>query len=109
ITVVGSDGSPNYHVASRTTSENPVTITGSEPQNVTATPPVSVSVDTAPPPPPPPPGSSSSSIVKKRRGRPRKYAPDGSVALSPKPISSAAPPPVIDFTAGSKRGKIRSV
>ncbi|KHG15595.1 Putative DNA-binding ESCAROLA -like protein [Gossypium arboreum] len=47
--------------------------------------------------------------LKKKRGRPRKYGPDGSVtmALSPKPISTAAPPPVIDFSAG-KRAKVKS-
>ncbi|XP_076960416.1 AT-hook motif nuclear-localized protein 1-like [Bidens hawaiensis] len=56
---------------------------------------------TAAPPPPPP------LTEKKKRGRPRKYGPDGSVtkALSPKPISTAAPP-VIDFSAG-KRPKVR--
>lgn len=49
--------------------------------------------------------------LKKKRGRPRKYGPDGSVtmALSPKPISSSAPPPVIDFSAVHKRGKFRPV
>ena len=48
---------------------------------------------------------------KKKRGRPRKYGPDESVkmALSPKPISSSAPGPlVIDFTV-EKHGKIRPV
>lgn len=41
---------------------------------------------------------------KKKRGRPRKYAPDGSVlALSPLPISASAP---AEFP-GSKRGRGR--
>ncbi|KAL4373065.1 hypothetical protein AHAS_Ahas05G0044500 [Arachis hypogaea] len=45
---------------------------------------------------------------KKKRGRPRKYAPDGSVtmAMSPKPISSSGLPAMIDFSSG-KRGKVR--
>ncbi|GER25991.1 P-loop containing nucleoside triphosphatehydrolases superfamily protein [Striga asiatica] len=51
-------------------------------------------------------------ILKNKRGRPRKYGPDGSVAakaLSPMPISSSASPPVIEFFAAEKRGKVRSV
>jgi predicted DNA-binding protein with PD1-like motif len=47
--------------------------------------------------------------AKKKRGRPRKYGLDGAVtmALSPKPISSAAPaPPIIDFSA-EKKGKVK--
>ncbi|KAL8535524.1 hypothetical protein ACS0TY_011232 [Phlomoides rotata] len=81
VRVVGSDAPSNYHVAPRPVPENP------------AAPPVSVAG------------------VKKKRGRPRKYGPDGSVsmALSPKPISSSAPPPVIDFSAVGKRGKVRSI
>ncbi|PKI49499.1 hypothetical protein CRG98_030116 [Punica granatum] len=84
VTVVGSDAPSDYHVAPRP--ENPTQAPGS----------------TAGPPP-----SSLDSSVKKKRGRPRKYAPDGSVAtpLSPKPISTAAPP-VIDFSA-PKRGKVK--
>ncbi|GMH22750.1 hypothetical protein Nepgr_024593 [Nepenthes gracilis] len=47
-----------------------------------------------------PPMAAAGTVVKKKRGRPRKYAPDGSVSmvLSPKPISSSAPPQVIDFS-----------
>lgn len=86
VTVVGSDAPSDYHVAPRP--ENPTKMPGS----------------TA--------GSSPSSLdplAKKKRGRPRKYGPDGSLAtpLSPKPISSAAPP-VIDFSA-PKRGKVKPV
>lgn len=44
--------------------------------------------------------------IKKKRGRPRKYAPDGSLLpdypLCPTPISSSAPPLVIDFSVGRK-------
>lgn len=106
VTVVGSDAPSNYHVAPRTAAENP---TGSEPPAAAvAPPPASVS---------PAPaaggaaGAGSATSLKKKRGRPRKYGPDGSVAvaLSPKPISSSAPPPVIDFSAVAKRGKVRSI
>jgi predicted DNA-binding protein with PD1-like motif len=47
-------------------------------------------------------------VAKKKRGRPRKYGPDGSVTkpLSPKPLSSSAPPPVIDFSS-EKPAKVR--
>lgn len=84
VTVVGSDAPSDYHVAPRL--ENPTQTPGS-----TAGPSLSALDPTA----------------KKRRGRPRKYAPDGSVAtpLSPKPISTAAPP-AIDFS-GPKRGKVK--
>ncbi|GAB2224566.1 hypothetical protein Droror1_Dr00005328 [Drosera rotundifolia] len=51
----------------------------------------------------PPVAVAGAAAVKKKRGRPRKYAPDGSlnIALSPKPISSASP--VIDFTASCEK------
>ncbi|WOL00192.1 AT-hook motif nuclear-localized protein 9-like isoform X2 [Canna indica] len=50
--------------------------------------------------------------VKKKRGRPRKYGPDGSVALALSPISSSAPPPGTVLGSGSaapaqKRGRGR--
>ncbi|GFZ06949.1 AT-hook motif nuclear-localized protein 1 [Actinidia rufa] len=93
VTVVGSDAPSDYHVAPRTENLNQPTgsILGGTPQ---------VGV--------PPP--SAAVAVKKKRGRPRKYGPDGSVAkvLSPKPISSSAPSPVIDFSAG-KPVKVRQV
>ncbi|OMO97413.1 hypothetical protein CCACVL1_04566 [Corchorus capsularis] len=103
VTVVGSDAPSDYHIAPR--SENSI-------QNPNSTP------GSAPPPQPPPqtagqpvppPVSVSGLPGKKKRGRPRKYGPDGSVtmALSPKPISTAAPPPVIDFSAG-KKPKVKS-
>ncbi|XP_057462087.1 AT-hook motif nuclear-localized protein 1-like [Actinidia eriantha] len=93
VTVVGSDAPSDYHVAPRTENLNQPTgsILGGTPQ---------VGV--------PPP--SAAVAVKKKRGRPRKYGPDGSVTkvLSPKPISSSAPSPVIDFSAG-KPVKVRPV
>lgn len=107
VTVVGSDAPSEYHVAPR--NDNPPPTGGSTAQ-IPAAP-----QGSAPPPQPPPHtavASPSTATVpgKKKRGRPRKYAPDGSVttmALSPKPISSSAPlPPVIDFSA-EKRGKVR--
>uniref|UniRef100_A0A5B6YNS5 AT-hook motif nuclear-localized protein n=1 Tax=Davidia involucrata TaxID=16924 RepID=A0A5B6YNS5_DAVIN len=96
VTVVASDAPSDYHVAPRT--ENSSQATGSTPA---VTPQVGVS---------PPSAVAGATTVKKKRGRPRKYGPDGTVtmALSPKPISSSAPPPVIDFSA-EKRGKMRPV
>ncbi|KAL5751021.1 hypothetical protein ACOSP7_025624 [Xanthoceras sorbifolium] len=91
VTVVGSDAPSDYHIAPR--SENP------NPNPVSATPPV-------PTPTPTLQSGATSLPAKKKRGRPRKYGPDGSVtmALSPKPISSAAPsPPVIDFSVEKQR------
>ncbi|XP_065858050.1 AT-hook motif nuclear-localized protein 1 [Euphorbia lathyris] len=97
VTVVGSDAPSDYQIAPRS-SDNP---------NSTAPLPPPQSAGSAPP---------HTAVVtvsgKKKRGRPRKYGPDGSVtmALSPKPISSAAPapPPVIDFST-EKRPKIKTV
>lgn len=102
VTVVGSDAPSDYHVAPRTT-ENPSQVSGSAPQIMTIA-------------PTPVTGTGALALVKKKRGRPRKYGPDGvavpstAAALSPKPISSAAPvsSPVIDFSS-EKRGKIRPV
>lgn len=106
VTVVGSDAPSDYHVAPRTT-ENPTQVSGSAPLITTITP-TPVTGTGA--------GAGALAIVKKKRGRPRKYGPDGvavpstRTALSPKPISSAAPlsSPVIDFSS-EKRGKIRPV
>ncbi|XVF51624.1 hypothetical protein PTKIN_Ptkin04bG0199300 [Pterospermum kingtungense] len=103
VKVVGSDAPSDYHIAPRSenSTQNPNPTPGSAqlPQHPsqTAAQPV------------PPPVSVAGMPEKKKRGRPRKYGPDGSVtkALSPKPISTAAPPPVIDFSAG-KRGKVKS-
>lgn len=92
VTVVGSDAPSDYHVAARATNETK--------RQATETTSLAVTISPAP------------SVFKKKRGRPRKYGPDGSVvakALSPKPISSSAPPPVIDFSSVGKRGKIRPV
>ncbi|KAK7252656.1 hypothetical protein RIF29_36759 [Crotalaria pallida] len=98
ITVAGSDAPAEYHAPHRT--ENPAPAGGSA---------------VMPAMPAGQGGAPSLQPVKKKRGRPRKYAPEGSVsvpmALSPKPISSSAPPPpppVIDFTA-EKLGKVGPV
>ncbi|KAH0641441.1 AT-hook motif nuclear-localized protein 1-like [Solanum tuberosum] len=104
VTVVGSDAPSDYHVAPRTT-ENPSQVSGSAPQIMTIAPTPATGA-----------GAGALALVKKKRGRPRKYGPDGvavpstAAALSPKPISSAAPvsSPVIDFSS-EKRGKIRPV
>ncbi|CAI9093840.1 OLC1v1029425C1 [Oldenlandia corymbosa var. corymbosa] len=110
VTVVGSDAPSDYHVAPRTTENSLQVSSGSTPA---VAPP-----ETVTPPPPPPPASvagaaadTAATTGKKKRGRPRKYGPDGgvnSVALSPKPISSSVPPPVIDFSSSEKRAKVRS-
>lgn len=98
VTVVGSDAPSDYHVSPRT--GNPPPAGGSATEM--AVPAAQGGVLTPQP-------AATTMPAKKKRGRPRKYAPDGSVtmALSPKPISSSAPapPPVIDFSAG-KRGKV---
>ncbi|PON92886.1 PPC domain containing protein [Trema orientale] len=100
VTVVGSDAPSDYHVAPR--SENPTQTGGSTPTPAVAqpAPPLAQGASAMAPP--------GTMPAKKKRGRPRKYGPDGSVtmALSPKPISSSAPPPIIDFSA-EKRGKVR--
>ncbi|KAK4262661.1 hypothetical protein QN277_028196 [Acacia crassicarpa] len=105
VTVVGSDDPSEYHVAPRT--ENPAATGGS----TTTSAPTPVAQGGAPPTQTAPVGGTPATMTmpgKKKRGRPRKYGPDGSVtmALSPKPISSSAPPQVIDFSA-DKRGKVR--
>ncbi|XP_071685875.1 AT-hook motif nuclear-localized protein 5-like [Rutidosis leptorrhynchoides] len=54
----------------------------------------------------PTPGSGNESVVKKRRGRPRKYAPEGShMALGLKPASSVASPDPNTPTPEKKRGR----
>ncbi|KAE8694315.1 AT-hook motif nuclear-localized protein 1 [Hibiscus syriacus] len=101
VTVVRSDAPSAYHIAPRTekSTQTPNPTPGSAPpQQQAAQPGV------------PRPVSVAGLPEKKKRGRPRKYGPDGSItkALSPKPISTAAPPSsVIDFSAG-KRGKVKS-
>ncbi|PHT39530.1 AT-hook motif nuclear-localized protein 1 [Capsicum baccatum] len=110
VTVVGSDAPSDYHMAPRTTSENPSQVVKPQVVGVVVSPtPAStgpggiVTAAVA--------GSGGLALVKKKRGRPRKYGPDGvAIPISPKPISSAAPgaSPVIDFSV-EKRGKIRPV
>ncbi|KAG8382354.1 hypothetical protein BUALT_Bualt05G0068600 [Buddleja alternifolia] len=104
VTVVGSDAPSDYHMAPRPTTTTDNTTPGSAPPPSLTPTPARVSIT-------PPPSAADATSLKKKRGRPRKYGPDGSVAvaLSPKPISSAAPPPVIDFSAVEKRGKVRSI
>lgn len=101
VTVVGSDAPSDYHIAQR-------------PENATQNPTPGSALPSQPPLQQPaqpilPAVAVAGMPLKKKRGRPRKYGPDGSVtkALSPKPISTAAPSPVIDFSAG-KRGKVKS-
>lgn len=107
VTVVGSEAPSDYHVAPRT--ENPSQAAGLAPA-------VSSQVGVSPSSAPPVAATATATATmpaKKKRGRPRKYGPDGTVTmpLSPKPISSSAPPqpPVIDFSANNKRGKVRPV
>ncbi|KAI7732341.1 hypothetical protein M8C21_000351 [Ambrosia artemisiifolia] len=103
ITVVSSDA-PSDHNNNITPRPEPTT--RSIPQSITsqlaaAAPPYTAA---------PPPAGTTPVTEKKKRGRPRKYGQDQSTvvrkALSPKPISTAAPPPVIDFSAG-KTDKLR--
>ncbi|KAI3710955.1 hypothetical protein L2E82_40755 [Cichorium intybus] len=101
VTVVGSDAPSDYHTSPRTEPRSQLTTTGSTAvTTLVAVSPQSTAV--------PSPLGVMPLSMKKKRGRPRKYAPDGSVTqtLSPKPISSAGSSPVIDFSSG-KRGKIR--
>ncbi|KAJ7950992.1 AT-hook motif nuclear-localized protein [Quillaja saponaria] len=88
VTVIGAESPSAYHVAPRT--ENPSQSLVTEPAAV-GTQPLTAGSDGI--------------IGKKKRGRPRKYGPDGAVsmALSPLPISSSAPP-ANEFSTG-KRGK----
>lgn len=103
VTVVGSDAPSDYQIAPRTEAPSKLTTSGSIPQSITSQLAASSPAYTAAPPP----AGVTPLTEKKKRGRPRKYGPDGPIkkALSPKPISTAAPP-VIDFSTG-KRGKIR--
>ncbi|GAV60242.1 DUF296 domain-containing protein [Cephalotus follicularis] len=87
VTVIGAEAPSAYHVAPRIENPSPM----ASPPAVTTPSPISVG------------GVLSGTMGKKKRGRPRKYGPDGSVALSPMPISSSVPP-VSDFSA-TKRGR----
>ncbi|XVF50697.1 hypothetical protein PTKIN_Ptkin04bG0123200 [Pterospermum kingtungense] len=94
---VSDEASESYLFAPRT--GNAATYAGSTMQAASAAP-ATVAA---------PPGSGTSSKMKKKRGRPRKYAPDGSLAtaISPMPISSSIPL-TGDFSAW-KRGRGGSV
>lgn len=91
VTVIGAEAPSAYHVAPRTETPSQNQAAGSP--ALTAASPVSVEL--------------AGTTGKKKRGRPRKYGPDGTVtmALSPMPISSSAPPGG-DLSA-TKRGKVR--
>ncbi|KAM7259613.1 hypothetical protein ACFE04_015354 [Oxalis oulophora] len=94
VTVVGSDAPSDYRIVPRS-DEAGSAVVPPPPQNW---PPSAVMMTAAP--------------AKKKRGRPRKYGPDG--ALSPRPISTAAPaptstPPIIDFSTAEKKGKVKHV
>lgn len=98
VTVIGAEAPSAYHVAPRSEAPNQVHVPDAAAAAAAAggvVSPVSVGLD--------------GTAVKKKRGRPRKYGPDGSVtmALSPMPISSSAPPSN-DFSSG-KRGKPRGM
>lgn len=84
VTVKGGEAPESYRVAPRSESNN-IEFSGS----IVATTPVSVTEET-----------------KKKRGRPRKYGPDGKVAiaLSPMPISASIPL-AGDFSAFKKTNK----
>lgn len=88
VTVVGSDAPSDYHVAARS-SKNP-----------------SHGTESAQPAPELP--TAAALAQTKKRARPRK---NGSVAtpISAKPISSAAPHQVIDFSSKKKRPKVKQV
>ncbi|GAB2274091.1 hypothetical protein Dimus_008861 [Dionaea muscipula] len=91
VTVVGSNAPTDYHIAPRTENTNQVSGSTAAMASQAIIPPSGV--------------TTAALLMKKKRGRPRKYSPDGSVtiALSPKPISSSAPPPVIDFSSSHEK------
>lgn len=102
VTVIGAEAPSAYHVAPRSEAPNQVHVpdgggsgNGNGAASAVVVSPVSVGLD--------------GTAVKKKRGRPRKYGPDGSVtmALSPMPISSSAPPSN-DYSSG-KPGKMRGM
>lgn len=92
VTVIGAEAPSAYHVAPRS-ENNPSQSQPAGAPSVTAASPATVGL--------------AGTTGKKKRGRPRKYNPDGAVtmALSPMPISSSAPPGG-DFSV-PKRGKVR--
>ncbi|CAL0313399.1 unnamed protein product [Lupinus luteus] len=100
VTVVGSVAPSEYHISPRTEKSAPgIGSSAPVPETQGSVPPPHTAELTAQ-------AAGTTVPEKKKRGRPRKYARDGSV-LSPTPISSAVPvPPVIDFSA-VKRGKVK--
>ncbi|XP_022735351.1 AT-hook motif nuclear-localized protein 1-like [Durio zibethinus] len=89
VTVIGAEAPSAYHMAPRT--DNARQIGGGS----TAVEASLVSVGL------------TGSIEKKKRGRPRKYGPDGTMAmaLSPMPIASSVPPGGGEISGGGKRGR----
>ncbi|VVB12022.1 unnamed protein product [Arabis nemorensis] len=111
VTVVRSNAPSDFHMAPRSETSTPPPVSVAPPppppQNTFPPPPQN---SFAPPQPPATTEGFSSGPMKKKRGRPRKYGHDGAtVALSPNPISSAAPTTshVIDFSASEKRNKVK--
>jgi len=108
VTTKGEEAPESFRVVPR--SETTTQLTGSTMAVVAATP---VSVAAPPSSVAAPPVAMAASPVstgsKKKRGRPRKYAPDGSVlALSPMPISASIPL-TGDFSAWKQPGRGRPV
>ncbi|XP_022737526.1 AT-hook motif nuclear-localized protein 3-like [Durio zibethinus] len=97
VSVKVDEAPKGYHVAPRM--ENPTPYAGPTMQ-ANAAPPASIAA---------PLGPGTSTEMKKKRGRPRKYGPDGSLAmaLSPMPISSSIP--LSGEVTPWKRGRGRSV
>lgn len=89
----GDEAPQGYHMAPRIDFSSQF-VGPTMPATTTAPPPAAVASVVAPPPPAPAATTAAgASEAKKKRGRPRKYAPDGSLAvtLSPMPISSSVP------------------
>ncbi|XP_022735088.1 AT-hook motif nuclear-localized protein 4-like [Durio zibethinus] len=97
VAVKGDEAPEGYHFAPRT--EIPTTYAGPTMQAASA-PPATVAS---------PPGPSTGSEMKKKRGRPRKYAPDGSLAMAISPIPISSSIPLMGEFSLWKRGRGRSV
>lgn len=93
VTVSSEEAPESYRVAPR--SENSAQFSGPGPTMAAPAPaPAPAPAQTASPPPVTAAAApTGTDVMKKKRGRPRKYGPDGTVALalSPMPISSSIP------------------
>lgn len=89
VTVSSEEAPESYRVAPR--SENSAQFSGPGP--TMAAPAPAPAQTTSPPPVTAAAAPTGTDVMKKKRGRPRKYGPDGTVALalSPMPISSSIP------------------